>query len=526
MMGAYGLLCAIAVALGGFVFGFDASVISGTIGLVSRDFALDDWQVGFLVASPTLGAVMASLVAGTLADIVGRKKVLIAIAFLYVLSAFASAWAPSYAWLVLGRFIGGLAFASLILAPIYIAEIAPADARGRLVSINQLNIVVGFSAAYFCNFAFLQLSRSGLDWVHALGIDVHTWRWMLGAGSVPAVIYFLLLFFVPESPRWLVMQHQDKRGRAVLERLLPRLSGSEIELQLDEIRATAAVGEDGLRGRFGQLFGPKVRYALIVGLIVGVAQQITGVNAVYFYAPVIFEQSGVGTNAAFAQAIWVGVINVLFTVVAMTFIDRWGRKPLLVVGLAGVFVSMSICAWGFSQARYQLSQEDVQGLATVVESQRLEPLVGRQFNSDVEFKQAMREVLGDAETRKAESALIQAAIQINPVLVLLGILGFVASFAVSLGPVMWVLFSEIFPNRLRGLAISFVGVINSAVSFTVQLVFPRELSILGAATTFLIYGIFALIGLCLVLWLLPETRQKSLEEIEAEFARRAVGGRT
>ena len=520
--GHYALFCAAAVSLGGFVFGYDASIISGAITLVSRDFSLNDWQTGFLVGSPTLGAVIAAIFAGAAADLIGRKKVLLGIAFLYLLSGVVAALAPSYSWLLIARFIGGLAFASLMLAPVYIAEISPPESRGVLVSINQLNIVLGFSAAYFSNFVLLKLSASHLGWTAALGIDSHAWRWMLGSEMLPAAIWFLLLFAIPESPRWLVMRGNSASARSVFKALYPRRSEGELAALTEIVQATASRGERSLRQRLAQLWSPSLRYALIVGTLVGIAQQITGVNAVYFYAPVIFEQTGVGTNAAFAQAVWVGVINVVFTIIAMIAIDRWGRKPLLVAGLTGVFLSMMICSWGFNQARYELKSADVASLATIVDTGQLAPLVDREFDSDVAFKRALRVSLGDLHAKSAEGALIQAAIRISSTTVLIGVLGFVASFAVSLGPVMWVLFSEIFPNNIRGLAISFVGLINSAVSFVVQLVFPSELSTLGASWTFLLYGLFALASLAFVVWLLPETRGKSLEQLETEFKRRAV----
>lgn len=511
------LACAIAVSLGGFVFGFDAAVISGVVGFVAEEFRLNDWQTGFVVSSPTLGAMIASVVAGAVADQVGRKKVLLTIAFMYVLSAAASAMATSFAMLAIARFIGGMAFASLIIAPVYIAEIAPSHLRGRMVSINQMNIVVGLSAAYFANFLLLQLSQSEFGWVSSLGIDMHTWRWMLGIETLPAIAWFVLLMLIPESPRWLVLHGSEDRVRTILRNLMPKLDRDQVTQWIDEVRQTADTAMDPFRQRLRQLLSPAMRFVLLIGLIVGIAQQITGVNAIYFYAPVIFEQSGVGTDAAFAQAVWVGIINVVFTIVAMVCIDRFGRKPLLVAGLTGVFVSMTICAVGFHNATYEITAEDLQQTAAHADPDRLEALVGKTYHSDVEFKQALRSVLGDEQARAASAPLLQAAIDINPTLVLIGILGFVASFAVSLGPVMWVLFSEIFPNRIRGIAISAVGVVNSTVSFGVQLVFPWELTNFGASMTFLIYGLFAVLGLVLVVWLLPETRGKTLEQIEADL---------
>ena len=258
-------------------------------------------------------------------------------------------------------------------------------------------------------------------------------------------------------------------------------------------------------------------FILAVGLIVAVSQQITGVNAVYFYAPSIFEQSGIGQNAAFSQAIWVGVINVVFTIVAMMFIDKLGRKPLLIVGLAGVFISMSIASYGFSQATYQLTSQKVELIEQVEIKEKLSPLLDITFDNDVDYKNALNETLGEKQARKHQSILIQAAVDMNPTIILVGILGFVASFAISLGPVMWVLLAEIFPNHLRGIGIAFTGLVNSGISFTIQLIFPWELATLGTATTFMIYGIFALLGLGLIYRLLPETKGKSLEEIEQVF---------
>jgi MFS family permease len=257
-----------------------------------------------------------------------------------------------------------------------------------------------------------------------------------------------------------------------------------------------------------------------------VVQQITGINAIFFYAPTIFEQSGIGTDAAFAQAVLVGLINVIFTLVAIALIDRWGRRPLLLVGLSGIAISMALCTYGFSQATYELPKESVAHIQQIetTDVSQLNALVGVVYHSDVEFKTAVSEAIGAEAALRYESELIKSAAQMNAVLILVGILGFVASFAMSLGPVMWALFSEIFPNQLRGVAISFVGMINSMVSFLVQLLFPLELSVLGAALTFLSYFVFAVIGLILVAWLLPETKGKSLEELESIFGKKAQTG--
>ena len=229
----YALYCAVVVSLGGFVFGFDAAVISGVVGFVTVEFDLTPIQSGFVVAAPTLSGVFGTLVIGPLSDAFGRKKILFLIAFLYLLSAIASAFASSYMMLVAARAMGGLAFTSLIIAPMYIAEIAPAKLRGQLVSINQLNIVVGLSAAYFANYFILNASVSGTDWVAAWGIDTHTWRWMLGVEIVPAVVFFLALFMIPDSPRWLMNSGREQDARDVLAKLLP---ADEIDGEIEVIK--------------------------------------------------------------------------------------------------------------------------------------------------------------------------------------------------------------------------------------------------------------------------------------------------
>jgi MFS family permease len=229
----------------------------------------------------------------------------------------------------------------------------------------------------------------------------------------------------------------------------------------------------------------------------------------------IFEQSGIGTDASFIQAILVGLINVVFTIVAMALIDKLGRKPLLVIGVSGIALSMFVLAYSFNAATYTLTDASVAKLPTEITDGQLNSLKNKTFETDTEFKNAVSETIGATVANKYESELITASITMNSTLILFCILGFVASFAISLGPVMWVLFSELFPNRIRGVAISFVGFINSAVSFLVQLVFPWELSRLGTTLTFLIFGLFAFFGLLLIIKLLPETKGKSLEELEA-----------
>ncbi len=506
------------VAIGGFLFGYDASVISGVVGFITPEFSLDEIQVGLVVGAPTLGAIIGALCGGAVADYIGRKKVLVILAALYTVSAFGSAIAPTYEVLVLARAIGGFAFASLGVAPMYIAEIAPHERRGFLVSFNQFNIMIGFSVAYFANYFVLQLSQLDADWVRALGIDTVAWRWMLGLELVPAVVWLLACSFIPETPRWLALNGRVDEARKVLARIRP---AERIETTLAEIIECGSDAGKSLVYRIKEVLSPALRLSLMIGIVVGIFQQVTGINAVYFYAPSIFEQSGVGTNAAFAQATLVGITNIVFTIVAMVAIDRLGRRPLLIIGLLGIAVSMSVAGYGFQQASYELDRGAIASLPAELPRDGLESLAGRSFDNDLAFRRAAEEALGAQAVRNHQAALVQAAINVNPVIVLVGILGFVASFALSLGPVMWVLFSEIFPNRVRGVAMGMCGVVNSMASFFVQFLFPWQVANLGNATTFYIFAALGVVGLLMIMKLLPETKGRSLEELEKLLGRPA-----
>jgi len=512
----YTVRVALIVALGGFLMGFDASVISGVVGFIEPEFSLSKIELGWSVASLTLTSTLAMMLAGPLSDRLGRRPVLRIAAVLFSISAIASAVAPDFLTLVAARMLGGFGVgAALIIAPVYIAEIAPPDLRGRMVSFNQLNIVIGISAAYFSNFLILSLGQSDLGWVQTLGMDQWAWRWMLGVEALPAIFYFLALFFVPESPRWLIMHHRD--GEAV--DVMTQVSGrAEAEAELADVRASIGAASSE-RASLRELFQPAMKLVLTIGIAIAILQQATGINSVFFYAPMIFEQSGIGTDASFMQAVLVGLVNLVFTVVAIALIDRLGRRPLLGAGLVMIAACMLLLAYGFGAATYTITPALIESLPPAAGAEALLPLVDQVFHSDVEFREAITAVLGGEVFTTHQSVLVSAAIDMNPTLILIGILGFVAGFAISLGPVMWVLFSELFPNRVRGLAISFVGLINSSVSFLVQLVFPWELSRLGNSLTFLIYGLFAIAGLFIVMRLLPETKGRSLEELEAELVR-------
>jgi|TARA_B110000503_G_scaffold85816_1_gene130677 SP family arabinose:H+ symporter-like MFS transporter len=508
---------ALIVALGGFLMGFDASVISGVVGFIEVEFSLSKIELGWSVASLAFMATFAMLGAGPLSDRLGRKPVLQLAALMFALSAVWSALAGSFIELVIARMVGGLGVgAALIIAPMYIAELSPPALRGRMVSLNQLNIVVGISVAFFSNYLILQLGASTADWAAALNFDVWNWRWMLGLEALPAVLYLLLLLKVPESPRWLIMRNRDGEALTTLRRAY---GTKQADAQLATIRENIALNSqaEGHQQPLGYLFRKPMRLVLLIGVSVAVLQQITGINSVFFYAPMIFEQSGIGTDAAFMQAILVGLTNLIFTLVAMALIDSFGRRPILLTGVAGIVFFMFLLAWAFNSATYSLTADTITQLSAGIDRFALQSLQGVTFHSDIEFKSALAAAMSTEQVQRHESELIAAAINMNPQLILFGILGFVASFAVSLGPVMWVLFSELFPNRVRAIAISFVGFINSGVSFLVQLLFPWQLANVGIAGTFFIYGVFAIIGWLIIARLLPETRGKSLEEIEQQL---------
>jgi SP family arabinose:H+ symporter-like MFS transporter len=507
------ILIAMIVALGGFLMGFDASVISGVNKFIEIEFDLTKLELGWAVASLTVMATISMMFAGPISDKYGRKQVLTAASILYFISAIGSAFAPSFFILVVARMIGGLGVgASLIIAPMYIAEIAPPSMRGRMVSFNQLNIVLGISVAFFTNYLILQLGDSDAAWAQSLKFGEYNWRWMLGLEAVPAVIYFFALFFVPNSPRWLAMKGRYKEALAIMKKAANEEEAKKI---IDSVRESMHSDKSEESSSVKDLLKPSLRLVLSIGLVIGILQQITGINSVFFYAPMIFEQSGIGTDASFVQAILVGLVNLVFTLIAIALIDRLGRKPLLIFGVGGIVITMFLLSYGFKQATYTLTAESVKSLPAKVDQEQLASLIGQTFTDDVSFKRATREALGKESAQAVESELITAAVTMNSMLILLCILGFVASFAVSVGPVMWVLFSELFPNWIRGIAISFVGLVNSGVSTLVQFIFPWELDNLGSSMTFLIYGVFAIIGLVFIIMKVPETKGKSLEELEA-----------
>lgn len=443
------------VALGGFLVGFDATVISGAVPFIRDYFGLGgdtgSLRLGWAVSCLGWGAMAGNLLAGLLSDRFGRKKVLLLTSVLFLASALAAALSTSFTLFVLARICGGLAVGAAILtAPVYIAEIAPARVRGSLVSLNQLMIVIGISISFFSNYFLMSLGAE-------------SWRWMLGVQVIPAAVYFLLLLLVPESPRWLLSKGREQDALTVLAQVH---GSTAAQRELADIQATLV--SKSRRFALRELLTGRLRRVLIFGLGIAFFQQATGINAVFYYLPTIFAHAGGGLSTAFGQSVFVGLVNVGMTFLAIWLIDRLGRKPLLCIGVAGMTLSLLTISWAFHAAQAAVGGGAPDGYGTVV---------------------------------------------------LIAIAAFVASFAISLGPVMWVLLSEIFPNEERAAAISVVGFWNSLVSASVTLLFPKELATWGPAGTFLVYGLLAAAGLLFIVMLAPETKGKSLEELERMLAR-------
>ncbi|MEM1120690.1 MAG: MFS transporter [Bacteroidota bacterium] len=508
------------VALGGFVFGLDAALISGTVKYVSAEFGLSDLEIGTVVSAPGFGVLFALPVASILADKYGRRGTLQLIAAVYLVSATCSAITPNFMALVAARFIGGLAFTSLSLSAMYIGEIAPSNMRGKLVAMNQINIVVGLSAAYFINYFIQQGVSNNAAWAVEWGIIDSPWRWMLGTEILPALLWLGLLFTIPRSPRWLVLKNRLAEAKQVLSQLLP---ANEVEAEIALIQSSLATEKEtpSLQNQLKTLFSPAIRKAFWIGLTFAIVQQITGINAILFYAPTVFEQIGVGTDAAFSQAVFVGLISVVFTVLALLFIDKIGRRPMTVWGLLWAVLSLLLCSYGFHRSTYTLTADALANMGDVMDTSQLLTLVGIEYGSDTAFKTALEQTLG-AAAKTHESALLQAAGNIPSTLILFGILSFIAAFQFSVGPIMWVIFSEVFSTKVRGVAIPVFAFVTSVVSYLVQQFFPWQLSNMGARDIFLFYAVCSGIGLIILGRLLPETKGKTIEEIEVELQQSAA----
>jgi SP family arabinose:H+ symporter-like MFS transporter len=431
----------IIAAIGGFLFGYDTAVISGAIGFVRERFGLDPAILGWVVSSLIVGAMIGAACSGILSDKFGRKKMLMVSAILFVIGSVGSAIPSTVTGLILGRIIGGLGVGmASTLSPLYIAEIAPVRNRGRLVSIYQFAVVTGIFVTFFINATIAGMGNEAWDIEHA-------WRWMLGFGIAPGLFYWLLLFLIPETPRWLMKQKQEVRALEVLE----RMNGKEAAKS--ELHEILNFKEDD-HGSIRELLRPALRLPLIIGVGLAILQQITGINAIMYYAPEIFKRTGAGTNAALNQTVLVGIVNFAFTLVALWLIDKVGRKALLLIGS----ILMTICLFA----------------------------VGYGFYAE----------------------------NMSSYLILFFILLYVAAFAVSLGPVVWVMISEIFPTRIRGRATAIASLSLWAADYVVSQTFPMLLEGFGAAATFWLFAAFSVIAVIFCAKVVPETKGMSLEQIE------------
>jgi SP family xylose:H+ symportor-like MFS transporter len=446
---AYVSMISLVATLGGLLFGYDTAVISGTIGFLRVHFGLDPAMTGWIASSALVGCVAGCAVAGMFSDRYGRKKALIAAACLFTLSAIGSALAGSGTELVLWRIAGGLGIGiASMLSPLYIAEVAPASIRGKLVSYNQFAIIFGMVIVYLVNYYIAGLFDE--TWNIETG-----WRWMFASGTIPAILFFILLFFVPESPRWLAGADLADKARTVLK----RIGGTEYaEKELQSIRDSFVEESGG----FKMLFKGSIRKLMLLGIVLAVLQQVTGINVFLYYAPEIFRKLGTEADTALLQTVVVGIFNLGFTIVAIFTVDKLGRRPLMLIGSAG----MGICLFSMGLLAF--------------------------------FQQAQLWVLAF-------------------------ILGYISFFALSVGPVTWVILSEIFPTRIRGRAISLATIFLWTANWMVSQTFPmlNESPVLVEkfhhGFTFWIYGIMCIVLLLVVHRLVPETKGRSLEEIEANF---------
>lgn len=505
-------------AFGGFVFGLDAANLSGAIRFISSEFELTSAQTGTVAGIALIGVIFALFVTGPLCERLGRKKVLIGISLAYSLSTVLSATAVSYEMLVIGRFIGGVAFASITVSAMYIGEIAPAKTRGKFVSANQLMIAIGLLLAFIINY-FLVKAMADVDWL----TNENVWRYMLGAELIANAIWFTLILFIPESPRWLLMKGKKEEAKVVLSKICP---SNEIDTIVSDVNSS--LNEDNKTGTLEQLrllFSKKMRFVLSLAIVYAIVQGATGMNAVLFFAPLVFEQVGMSVEDTFMQTIIMGLVGVVSTIIAISFVEKLGRRFLTIGGLLLVVVAHGSTWYGFSQASYEFNTQVLAKIAPQlkdqnIEEQRLQSLVGKTYSSDVELKAELALLFNKKELPLISGLVINESIQgINAPLVLFGIFAFLAAFNLSIGPILWVIFSEIFPNNVRSVALPFAALVQTISSWSVSEFFPWQLEHLGVSTIFLIYGGIGMVGLVVMSIMLPETKGKTIEAIEKELVK-------
>jgi sugar porter (SP) family MFS transporter len=450
---AYVWLVCIIAALGGLLFGYDTAVIADAIGYLQQHFNLTPALKGWASSAILLGCMIGVSFAGVFSDRLGRKRTLVLAGVLFLASSLGTALPKTLTVFILFRVLAGVGVGIASLAsPMYIAEISPARSRGRMVSVNQFAIVTGILLTYFANYA---IAHHGTEvWNVTTG-----WRWMFGLGAAPALVLLGMLWFAPESPRWLVEQGRREEARKILTKVDGPLHAEAELVAIEEVLKQET-------GRLSQLLKPGLRRALVIGILLAILQQITGINVFLYYAPEIFKKLGAHADVALLQTVVVGAVNVLFTILAIWTVDRLGRKPLMAIGAAG----MGVCLLAIGLASQQ-------GAITMW--------------------------------------------------VLAFILGYIACFALSVGPVTWVILSEIFPTSIRGRALSVATLCLWGADFVVTQTFPMMdespwlVTRFNHAFPFYVYAVFCVVLLLVVAFLVPETKGRSLEEIEKSWQRSA-----
>ena len=451
----YVIFLALVAAGGGFLFGYDTAVISGTIGQVTQLYGLNVLQQGWYVGCALVGSILGVAAAGTLSDRLGRKTAMVVAAIMFTLSAVGCALCNTFDQLVIYRIIGGVGIGvASIVCPMYISEIAITQFRGRLVSTYQLAITIGFVAAYLANFLLLQWSHTvgeGSGMWHKVMVD-EVYRGMLGLETVPAFLFFVVIFLLPESPRWLIVRGNSERAKGIFGRIYRR--EADCERQVTEV-AESVNSEEKSDVRY--LFSPGIRVALIAGLCIAILGQFMGVNAVLYYGPKIFEDAGLSSGDSLFYQVLVGMVNMLTTVLALLIIDKVGRKQLVYYGVTGMIVSLLLIATYFS------------------------------------FGEAWHW---------------------SSIVMLVFFLLYVFFTAVSISAVVWVLLSEMYPTRVRGLAMSIAGFSLWIGTYLVSQLTPWLLATATPSGTFIIFAIMCLPYLFIMWRYIPETAGRSLEEIE------------
>lgn len=458
-------LLATAAAVGGFLFGFDSSVINGAVDAIEGDFGLSAFVVGFVVSSALLGCAAGAWFAGPLGDRIGRVRVMLITSALFLISAIGSALSFGAADLIVWRLVGGLAIgAASVIAPAYIAEIAPARMRGRLGSLQQMAIVLGIFAALVADYLIARVSDGGASGEFPLGGTA--WRWMFASELVPAVLYGVIALVIPESPRYLVKKRQPERAREVLRRVM---DPSEVDAKVEEISRSLA---EDRPVRLGDLRGPRLGLLPIVwvGLLLSVFQQFVGINVIFYYSTSLWQSVGFSEGDAMLTSVINSLVNVAFTLVAIALIDRIGRRPLLLGGAAGMALSLGTLAVCFATA----------------------PVV-------------------DGEPALGDVAGPVALVAANT---------FVASFAATWGPVVWVMLGEMFNNFIRASALAVAASAQWIANFVITTTFPAVSGVsLGLA--YGMYTAFSVLAIIFVLRAVPETKGRELEDMDSLTSPRA-----